>query len=80
MKRVYLYTISAIIIITVAIIIQGEREGFTMNGKWYTSEYFLVPLAMSFVLAPIVYYIYNHLLRPINKTLTAKPVSSNNND
>ena len=79
MKLIYIYATLAIITIFAMSVLKGGQEGFTMVGKWYTSEYFVVPLFLTIFIGPLTYYIYVRVLRTINKTLTSKPSNSNSN-
>jgi hypothetical protein len=79
MKKLYIYSIIAIIVIVSMSILKGHtiQEGFqfsTISSRlksYFKSQYFVIPLIMTIFIGPIIYFIYLHVLRSINKSLTA---------
>ena len=93
MRKFYIYSIIAIVVILTMSVLKGYtiEEGFQINlsniksrlSAWFTSEYFIIPLIMTVIVGPIVYFIYTRILRYFNKKLTAvanTPASSNSNE
>ena len=83
MKKLYIYsTIAIIIIITMSVLKGYSEEGFQSTtilsriNTWFRSEYFIIPLIMTIIIGPIIYFIYTRILRSINKSLTAVPTNS----
>jgi hypothetical protein len=81
MKKLYIYSIIAIIVILTMSILKGYeiREGFQFNintmgsriGSWFRTQWFVIPAIMTLFVGPIIYFIYLNVLRNINKSLTA---------
>jgi ABC-type Fe3+ transport system permease subunit len=79
MKKLYIYSIIAIIVIIAMSILKGYnvQEGFIFGNvgseikSWFKSEYFIIPILMTLIIGPIIYLIYLNVLRKVNKTLTA---------
>ena len=93
MNKLYIYSIIAIIVIITMSILKGYtiEEGFQLKfgdiksrlSAWFKSEYFIVPLIMTVIIGPIVYFIYTRILRYFNKKLTAvanAPAASNSDE
>jgi hypothetical protein len=80
MKKLYIYSIIAIIVIFGMSIIKGyeNREGFQLSissigskiNKWFHTQWFVIPAIMTLFVGPIIYYIYLNVLRNINKSIT----------
>jgi hypothetical protein len=81
MKKLYIYSIIAIIVIFGMSIIKGyeNREGFQLSmssiwskiNKWFHTQWFVIPAIMTLFVGPIIYYVYLNVLRNINKSITA---------
>ena len=87
MKKLYIYSIIAIVIILTMSIVKGHtvKEGFLFGNlgsrinSWFKSEYFIVPILMTLFIGPIIYLIYLNVLRKINKAVTTVAANVNAN-